>query len=115
MDDDVRLIWDKGWKPLPKPHHVAVAAGGELLEKGRAMTKPICLFYALGKSEKELLAADEYDSQGDGWYFTDDPLMWERYIITAEAEAAAKVMNLTVYLVEIEKDGDAHRIRIEAQ
>jgi hypothetical protein len=116
MNDDLRAIWERGWKPLPdKPHHVLTAVGGELPEKGRKMTKPICLFYALGKSEKELLASDEYDSQGDGWFLTDDPLMWERYIITAEAEATAKKMNLKVYIVEIEKDGDTHRIRIEEQ
>ncbi|GHU17839.1 hypothetical protein FACS1894163_09220 [Spirochaetia bacterium] len=114
--NDLRAIWEKGWKPMPnKPHHVLAAVGDELMEKRCGMTKPICLFYALGKSETELLASDEYDSEGNGWFLTDDPLMWERYIITDEAEATAKKLNLKVYIVEIEKDGDAHRIRIEEQ
>jgi hypothetical protein len=116
MDNDLRAIWESGWKPMPdKPHHVLEAVGDEPPEKRHGTAKPICLFYALGKSETELLAADEYDLQGNGWFLTDDPLMWERYIITSEAEATAKKLNLKVFLVEIEKDGESHRIRIGEQ
>ena len=33
------------------------------------------LVYLLGKNEKELLAYDEYDSEGSGKWFTDNPVM----------------------------------------
>jgi hypothetical protein len=35
--------------------------GGEIIMR-------VCQFYALGNSEKELLAYDEYDSHGSGRY-----------------------------------------------
>ena len=38
-----------------------------------------CTFYAIGKSENELLALDELDSKGDGNYFTDDIYLCRRY------------------------------------
>jgi hypothetical protein len=38
----------------------------------------------LGKSEKELLAYDEYDSEGSGKWFTDNPIMANEYYIQAE-------------------------------
>jgi hypothetical protein len=70
-------------------------------------------FYAPGKSEKELFAYDEYDSRGSGIYYTGDPLMFERYNVLKDAEKVAKEYSLTVYLVEITKDGEEHRIKIE--
>jgi hypothetical protein len=70
-------------------------------------------FYVPGKSEKELFAYDEYDSQGSGIYYTDDPLMFERYNVLDDAEKVAREYNLTVYLVEIMKDGEGHRIKID--
>jgi len=33
----------------------------------------------LGKNEKELLAYDEYDSEGSGKWFTDNPIMANEY------------------------------------
>jgi len=38
-----------------------------------------CTFTAIGKSENELLALDELDSRGDGYYFTDDVNFCNRY------------------------------------
>ena len=58
-------------------------------------------FYAVGKSETELFAYDEYDSQGSGIYFTDDAYMYERWNILDDAIAFAKEKKLNVYLVEI--------------
>jgi len=46
------------------------------------------LFYAVGKSETELFAYDEYDSRGSGVYFTGDTLMYEQWTKTSYAEEA---------------------------
>ena len=78
------------------------------------------LFYAAGKSETELFAYDEYDSQGSGIYFTDDAYMYERWNILDDAIAFAKEKNLNVYLVEITTSAPAlldlcHTITVELQ
>jgi hypothetical protein len=73
------------------------------------------LFYAIGKSETELFAYDEYDSRGSGIYFTNDVLMYERWNVWDQAEGEAKKNDLKVYLVEItEKDGE-HTVTVELQ
>ena len=77
-------------------------------------------FYAVGKSETELFAYDEYDSKGSGIYFTGDALMYERWNILEEAIETAKKHKLKVYLVEIRtKDpsvlGPDHTITIDLQ
>ena len=71
-----------------------------------------CQFYAVGKSEKELLAHDEYDSWGSGRYYTDDVLMCNRYTYSeAEREKESKCLN--VYLVTITKNEESHEIEID--
>jgi hypothetical protein len=80
--------------------------------KGVKMTRTI-FFYAPGKSEKELFAYDEYDSLGSGIYYTDDPLVFERYNVLEDAKKVAEEHKLTVYLVRITKNDDGHRIEVE--
>ena len=70
-----------------------------------------CQFYAVGKSEKELLAYDEYDSMGSGEYFTDDVLMCNRYTYS-EADAEKDNNGLKIYLVTITKIGNSHKLEI---
>jgi hypothetical protein len=36
-------------------------------------------FYAIGKSCRELLAFDEFDSKGSGQYYTNDPFFADRF------------------------------------
>ena len=48
------------------------------------------LIYLVGKSEKELLAYDEYDSKGSGKWFTDNPIMAEEYYCQQACEEAIK-------------------------
>jgi len=50
------------------------------------------LVYLLGKNEKELLAYDEYDSEGSGKWFTDNPAMANEYNLGQAVEAADKSM-----------------------
>jgi hypothetical protein len=75
-------------------------------------TRKVCQFYALGKSEKELDAYDEYDSWGSGRYFTDDVMMCERYTYS-EAEERQKEKGLKIFLVTITKDGKSKPYKIE--
>ena len=70
-----------------------------------------CQFYAAGKSEKELLAYDEYDS-GSGRYFTDDAYMCDRYGYET-AEEVAENKKLKVYLVTITKTGKNRKVEID--
>ena len=49
------------------------------------------LIYLLGKSENELLAYDEYDSEGSGKWFTDDPIMAMEHYCRSACEEAAKL------------------------
>jgi hypothetical protein len=68
-----------------------------------------CQFYAVGKSENELSAYDEYDSWGSGHYFTDDVLMCDRYTFS-EAEAEKEKRGLKIYLVTITKNEKSQKI-----
>jgi hypothetical protein len=75
-------------------------------------TQRVCQFYALGKSEKELYAYDEYDSWGSGRYSTDDVMMCERYTYS-EAEERQKENGLKIFLVTITKDEKANTCKIK--
>ena len=62
------------------------------------------LVYLVGKSEKELLAYDEYDS-GSGKWFTDNPIMAKEYNCQRACEDAEKE-GLDVFLWEVTYDVD---------
>jgi hypothetical protein len=66
-----------------------------------------CVFYAVGKSNFELRAYDEYDSQGSGLYWTDDLLMIERYT-HIEALKEAFELKVAMYIVEIKCDNKVY-------
>jgi hypothetical protein len=74
--------------------------------------KRTCQFYALGKSESELLAYDEYDSRGSGRYFTDDAFMCDRFTMS-EAEESTKQNSLKIFLVTISKNGNTHQVTVD--
>jgi len=61
------------------------------------------LVYLIGKSENELLAYDEYDSEGDGKWFTDNPVMAEEFNHNGAFETAEKE-GLDVFMREIAFD-----------
>ena len=63
----------------------------------------------LGKNEKELLAYDEYDSEGSGKWFTDNPIMANEYYIQAACEDAEKE-GLDVYMWEVTYDTNEKKI-----
>ena len=67
------------------------------------------LVYLLGKSEKELLAYDEYDSEGSGKWFTDNPVMAEEYFCQRACEEAEKE-GLDVYMWEVIYDINEKKI-----
>ena len=58
------------------------------------------LIYLLGRNKNELLAYDEYDSEGSGKWFTDNPMMAEEYYCQRACEEAEKE-GLNVYLWEV--------------
>jgi hypothetical protein len=69
------------------------------------MTK---VFYALGKSENELLCYDEYDSQGDGACFTNQEggAFVENFTYGQALDCATGLRNkykLNMYLVEMDR------------
>ena len=70
------------------------------------------LVYLLGKSEKELLAIDEYDSEGSGKWFTDNPIMAEEFYCQQACEDAEKE-GLDVYLWEVTYNTKESRIKKE--
>ena len=61
------------------------------------------LIYLLGRSENELLAYDEYDGEGSGKWFTDNPVMAEEYYCQRACEEAEKY-GLDVFLWEVTYD-----------
>ena len=67
------------------------------------------LVYLLGKSEKELLAYDEYDSEGSGKWFTDNPVMAEEYFCQRACEEAEKE-GLDVFMREVTYDTNEKKI-----
>ena len=67
------------------------------------------LIYLLGKSEKELLAYDEYDSEGSGKWFTDNPVMAEEYYCQRACEEAEKE-GLDIFMWEVTYDSNEKKI-----
>jgi hypothetical protein len=67
------------------------------------------LVYMLGRNEKELLAYDEYDSEGSGKWFTDNPIMANEYFIQSACEGAKKE-GLDVYMWEATYDTTEKKI-----
>ena len=67
------------------------------------------LVYLVGKSEKELLGYDEYDSEGDGKWFTDNPVMAEEFNHQSAFETAEKE-ELDVFMREIAFDINEKKI-----
>ena len=66
------------------------------------------LVYLVGKSEKELLAYDEYN-EGDGKWFTDNPVMAEEFNHDGAFEAAKKA-GLDIFMREIAFDINTKKI-----
>jgi len=67
------------------------------------------LVYLLGKSEKELLACDEYDSEGGRW-FTDNPIMANEYNFQQAVIEGAEKEGLDVYMWEVTYDTNEKKI-----
>ena len=68
------------------------------------------LVYLLGKNEKELLACDEYDSEGSGKWFTDNPIMANEYNFFEAVCEGAEKEGLDVYLWEVIYDTNVKKI-----
>jgi len=70
------------------------------------------LVYLVGKSEKELLAYDEYDAEGSGLWYTDKPILAEEYNCSRSCEEVIRYRNekLKVFLWEITYDVDKKEI-----
>jgi hypothetical protein len=68
------------------------------------------LVYLLGKNEKELLAYDEYDSEGSGKWFTDNPVMANEYNYEQAVIAGAEKEGLDVYMWEVTYDTNEKKI-----
>ena len=62
------------------------------------------LVYLLGKNEKELLADDEYDSEGSGEWFTDNPIMANEYNFDQAVCKRDGKDGLDVYMWEVTYD-----------
>jgi len=76
-----------------------------------------CTFSAIGKSQNELLAYDELDSNGDGNYFTDDAKMCNRHFSFSEIEAIkayekANKLKLKDYDVSIAQTGKKYNAEV---
>ena len=67
------------------------------------------LVYLVGKSEKELLACDEYDSYGDGKWFTDNPVMAEEFNHQGAFETAERE-GLDIFMREVAFDINEKKI-----
>ena len=68
------------------------------------------LVYLLGRSEKELLAYDEYDSEGSGKWFTDNPMMAIEYNNERKIIEDAEKEKLDVYMWEATYDVKERKI-----
>jgi hypothetical protein len=68
------------------------------------------LIYLLGRNEKELLANDEYDSEGSGKWFTDNPIMANEYNYQQAVCEDAEKEALDVYMWEVTYDTDEKKI-----
>jgi hypothetical protein len=99
------------WNPLSAPKGPGGWDGKYCPNFINNSVQKTCQFYALGKSEKKLLAYDEYDSRGSGRYYTDDVYMCDRYTYS-EAVEEAKKRNLKIYLVTITAENSEHKSEI---
>ncbi|MDR1858840.1 MAG: hypothetical protein LBQ69_05170 [Treponema sp.] len=68
------------------------------------------LVYLLGRNEKELLAYDEYDSEGSGKWFTDNPIMANEYNFEQAVYEGAAKEGLDVYMWEVTYDTNERKI-----
>jgi hypothetical protein len=68
------------------------------------------LVYLLGRNEKELLADDEYYSEGSGKWFTDNPIMANEYNYQQAVCEGAEKEALDVYMWEVTYDTDEKKI-----
>jgi hypothetical protein len=68
------------------------------------------LVYLLGKNEKELLAYDEYDSEGSGNWFTDNPIMANEYNYEQAVLERSEKEGLDVYMWEVTYDTTEKKI-----
>jgi hypothetical protein len=68
------------------------------------------LVYVLGKNEKELLACDEYDGEGSGKWFTDNPIMANEYTFQQAVYEEAEKEGLDVYMWEVTYDTSEKKI-----
>ena len=68
------------------------------------------LVYLLGKNEKELLGYDEYDSEGSGKWFTDNPIMANEYNYEQAVIEGAEKEGLDVYMWEVTYDTNEKKI-----
>ena len=68
------------------------------------------LVYLLGKNEKELLAYDEYDSEGSGEWFTDNPIMAKEFTYERAVNSEAAEEGLDVYMWEATYDTSQNKI-----
>ena len=68
------------------------------------------LVYLLGKNEKELLAYDEYDSEGSGKWFTNNPIMANEYNSEQAVYEGADEEGLDVYMWEVTYDTNEKKI-----
>jgi len=96
----------------------------EKTEKNEVCTNKVCTphqrctFFAVGKSENELLALDESNSKGDGNYFTDDLNFCNRYSFSFYADRAieeyekANKIKLKDFNVTITKTGKKYNVEI---
>ena len=80
-------------------------------ERTKKPATQTCTFYAVGKSEKELLAHDEYDSHGSGRYFTGDLFMCIRYL-WGEAYNISNREKLIRYDITITKTGKQYDFNV---
>ena len=68
------------------------------------------MVYLAGKNEKELLAYDEYDSEGSGEWFTDNPVMANEYNFEQAVYEISEKKGLDVYMWEVIYDTDEKKI-----
>jgi hypothetical protein len=68
------------------------------------------LVYLLGRNEKELLADDEYDGEGSGKWFTDNPIMANEYTFKQAVYEGAEKEGLDVYMWEVTYDTNEKKI-----
>jgi len=68
------------------------------------------LVYLLGRNEKELLAYDEYDSEGSGEWYTDNPIMANEYNYQQAVCEGSEQKGLDVYMWEVTYDTNEKKV-----